>query len=85
MLLLQPEFGNYTSIKHPEFYFQEGERIDFFCPLCMQNLDDTVYENLVHMTKLDNQGVEHEVYFSRIAGDLNTYQVSDGFIQYLDN
>ena len=85
MLLLHPEVGNYSSIHHTQFYYEEGERIDFFCPLCMQNLDDTLNEDLVHLIMSDSEGSEHEIYFSRVAGELNIYQVSDGFIQFLDH
>lgn len=77
LLLLHPEVGNYTSMKHPDFKFQEGERIDFFCPLCLQNLDAAIDENLVHVIMIDQKGMEHEVYFSRIAGERSTYQVSE--------
>lgn len=76
LLLLHPEVGNYSSIKHPQFNFQEGERVDFFCPLCLSNLDAAMDENLVHVIKVDQRGREHEVYFSRIAGEKSTYQVS---------
>ncbi len=75
LLLLHPENGDYTSIKHPQFYFQEGERIDFFCPLCLQNLDAAIDERLVHVIMIDSQHVEHEIYFSRIAGEQSTIQV----------
>jgi len=77
LLLLHPEVGNYTSIKHPDFHFSEGERIDFFCPICMQHLDAAINENLVHVIMVDEKGMEHEVYFSRIAGEKSTYQVSN--------
>jgi hypothetical protein len=77
LLLLHPEVGNYSSIKHPRFNFKEGERIDFFCPLCMSNLDAAIDENLVQVIMIDSLGGEHEVYFSRIAGEKITYQVSD--------
>ncbi|MEN8230332.1 MAG: hypothetical protein ABFS38_19375 [Bacteroidota bacterium] len=77
LLLLHPEIGNYTSIKHPQFYFREGERIDFFCPLCMQNLDAAIDENLIHVIMIDSQHIEHEIYFSRIAGEKSTIQVSE--------
>jgi len=76
-LLMHPEVGNYTSMKHPEFSFSEGDRIDFFCPLCMQNLDAAVDENLVHVIMVDQRGMESEVYFSRVAGEESTYHVSE--------
>lgn len=77
LLLLHPEVGNYTSIKHPEFHFEEGERIDFFCPICLQSLDAAIDENLVKVVMIDEKGNEQEIYFSRIAGEKSTYQVSD--------
>jgi len=77
LLLMHPEVGNYTSIKHPQFHFKEGERIDFFCPLCMNHLDAAIDENLVHVLMIDQKGTEHEVYFSRIAGEKSTYKVSE--------
>ena len=77
LLLLHPEVGNYTSIKHPLFEFQEGDRIDFFCPLCLQFLDGYIDENLVHVIMIDEHGKEHEIFFSRIAGEKSTYQISD--------
>lgn len=82
LLLLHPEVGNYTSLKHPDFNFQEGERIDFFCPLCMQHLDAAIDENLVHVIMIDKLHNEHEIYFSRVAGEQSTYQVSnDGVME----
>lgn len=76
LLLLHPEVGNYSSIIHPKFHMEGGDRIDFFCPLCMNSLDASLNENLVHVIMVDPQGREHEVYFSRIAGEKITYRVS---------
>ena len=78
LLLMHPEIGTYTSIKHPQFNFSDGERIDFFCPLCFQNLDAAVDENLVRVIMIDDLQNEHEIYFSRISGEKSTYKVSDG-------
>ncbi len=77
LLLLHPENGDYTSMKHPQFNFQEGERIDFFCPLCLQNLDAAIDENLVHVIMIDSHHVEYEIYFSRIAGEQSTLKISE--------
>lgn len=77
LLLLHPEIGNYSSIKHPHFQIKEGERIDFFCPICMQSLDAAMDENLVHVIMVDEKDRSHDIYFSRIAGEKSTYQVSE--------
>jgi len=74
---MHPESGNYSSIKHPQFHFEEGERVDFFCPICMQSLDAAMDENLVHVVMIDKLQTEHEIYFSRIAGEQRTYQISE--------
>ncbi len=77
IMLLHPEVGNYTSLIHPDFSVIEGERLDFFCPLCMNYLDAAIDENLVHMIMVDGQGTEHKVYFSRVADEQSPYRVSD--------
>lgn len=81
LLLLHPEVGNYTSIKHPDFHFKDGERVDFYCPLCLNHLDAAIDENLVHVLMIDQKGKKHKIYFSRIAGEKSTYKVSDDVIQ----
>lgn len=75
-MLLHPEVGIYTSIIHPQFNFEEGERIDFFCPICMSSLDASLNENLVQVIVVDSKGQESEVFFSRITGEKSTYRVS---------
>ena len=76
LLLLHPELENFTSIIHPKFHFEEGERIDFFCPLCMSSLDAALDETLVHVIKVNALGEEEGVYFSRITGTTSTYKAS---------
>ena len=76
LLLLHPEVGNYSSIKHPGFQFKEGERLDFHCPICQESLAAKLDKNLVHLLMIDESRTEHEIYFSRIAGEKSTYQVS---------
>jgi hypothetical protein len=77
LILLHPEIGNYSSVKHPSLKIKEGERIDFFCPICLQSLDASMEENLVYVIMIDEQNREHKIYFSRIAGEKSTYQVSE--------
>lgn len=43
----------------------------------MNYLDAAINENLVHMIMVDRQGIEHQVYFSRVAGEQSTYRISD--------
>ena len=55
---------------------KEGEQIDFFCPLCGHILKSDFDENLVQVIMTDQGDREHEIYFSRIAGEKSTYQVT---------
>ncbi len=76
LLLLHPMIGNYSSVKHPDFEFKEGDAIDFYCPLCTHSLSTDFDENLTYVVMIDDKGAEHDIYFSRIAGEKSTYQVS---------
>jgi hypothetical protein len=76
LLLLHPEIGNYTSIKHPKFQYEKGDAVDFYCPLCSHSLSTDFDENLTYVVMTDKQGKEYDIYFSRIAGEQSTYQVS---------
>ena len=75
LLLLHPEIGNYSSIKHPSFIYKDGDKIDFFCPLCQARLISAFDENLVYVIMIDTDSREYDIYFSRIAGEQSTYKV----------
>ena len=76
LLLLHPEIGNYTSIKHPTFKLTVGDPIDFYCPMCQHYLQSRLDKNLVHVIMIDKDKKEYDVYFSRIAGEQSTYKVA---------
>lgn len=77
LLMLDPELGKYSGAKHPGFEVQQGEKLEFYCPICSSNLAATgINENLVMILMLDEEDHEHEVYFSRIEGEESTYMVS---------
>ena len=76
LLLLHPEIGNYSSIKHPSFEYMKGETLDFSCPLCGISLQSKLDTNLVHVLMIDKDMKEYDIFFSRIAGEKSTYMVS---------
>ena len=83
-MMMHPEGDTYKSVKHPLFHSGEGDRIDFFCPICMQSLDASLEENLVQVLMIDSTGNEQMIFFSRMSGDPDSYQVaSKDLIQYL--
>jgi uncharacterized protein YbaR (Trm112 family) len=77
LLLLSPQIGNYSSIKHPSFGIREGEFLIFYCPLCNTPLTSDIHKNLAHTAMQDETGKTFDVYFSQIAGEHSTYK-TDG-------
>jgi predicted RNA-binding Zn-ribbon protein involved in translation (DUF1610 family) len=76
LILLHPELGNYSLIKHSNFDIQDGEIIDFYCPYCGEMLKSEKHENLAKILIRDENGNEGEVHFSRIAGQHATYKIT---------
>jgi len=77
ILLLHPQIGNYSSVKHPSFEYSTGEKLDFFCPVCSKSLKSDIHENLARLIMIDENGKKFDVYFSQVAGEHSTYK-TDG-------
>jgi len=81
ILLLNPKLGNYSITSHPSLHFEEGELIDFFCPVCHASLAaDKINSNLVRIIMTDEEGEQYDVYFSRIIGEESTFKIQDNNI-----
>jgi hypothetical protein len=74
LLLLHPQIGNYSSIKHPSFEFNKGDILGFFCPLCSSALKSDIHQNLAMVTMVDETGKYIDVYFSQVVGEHSTYE-----------
>jgi hypothetical protein len=78
ILLLNPELGNYDLIHHSTIEFQEGEMLDFICPVCRADLTATeIHKNLVRIIMIDENKKELDVYFSKICGEHSTFLIHD--------
>jgi hypothetical protein len=77
LLLLNPQIGNYTSLKHPSFVIQTGESLEYFCPLCNTSLISDIHKNLAHVIMEEKSGDYHDVYFSQVVGEHSTFE-TDG-------
>lgn len=73
LMLLSPQIGNYTSIKHPAFKIQEGEHLEYYCPLCNAPLMSDIHKNLAHVILQDEFGKTSDVYFSQVVGEQSTF------------
>ncbi|MCD4676004.1 MAG: hypothetical protein K8S18_08425 [Desulfobacula sp.] len=78
LLLVSPELGNYSVIHHASLNYVEGQHIDFFCPVCHENLGmKKLSSDLAEVIMVDENGNEYEIIFSEIAGKKCTYKVKN--------
>jgi len=75
LILLHPEVGNYSCIKHPDFTIEENEAIELICPCCHKSLATDFDSNLSYLTLLEGKK-QFDIYFSRICGEESTFLVN---------
>jgi len=75
LIMLHPEIGNYTVLKHPNFDVPKGEMLEFHCMYCNKQLLSERSKNLAKILMVDENGKEYEIHFSRIAGQHLTYKI----------
>ena len=81
LLSLHPELGNYTVRKHRDFDFEEGDELDFYCPICHAELASKLHSNLAKIVMVDEKYNEFEILFSRKAGERSTYKIEGETMQ----
>ncbi len=81
LILLNPQIGNYESVTHPSFVIEDGDLLDFYCPVCHHSLEADFDPNLTFVRMIDEKNKENDIYFSRIAGEQSTYQVSENKVR----
>ena len=75
LVLLHPELGNYSVKTHPDFKYETGDIINFYCPICHHNLDSSKHINLARMVMIDDKGQEFDIYFSKVTGEKSTMKM----------
>ncbi len=77
MLLLNPELGNYSYISAPDLKFAKGEKVDFYCPVCCEDLvAKGINPNLINVRMKDGDS-EYDVYFSSVVGEHLTFKIHE--------
>ena len=85
MILFNSELGNYITETNPEFKVKEGEKYDFFCPICHEKLAAGIHDNLSRIILIDQDNKHYEVLFSKIAGEKSTYKIIGESIEFYGN
>lgn len=78
ILLLNPELGNYSYISSPDLKFEDGEKVEFMCPVCCENLEaSSINKDLVEVVMVDVDQKKYHVFFSSIAGEHTTFKIEE--------
>lgn len=77
LVLLHEEIGNYTVAMSSSLTIDNGEEVNFFCPVCNESLNNMQGVNLASFTRIDEAGEESTIVISRIYGERCTFQVDD--------
>lgn len=76
IMLVNPKLGNYHYVSSPDLKFEDGEKVEFMCPVCCENLSaKEINDDLVDVIMIDKENREFHVYFSSIAGEHTTFKI----------
>ncbi len=78
IIMLSAELGDYSIKSNQKIDFKPGELIDFFCPLCYADFNAEEFDkNLARVIRIDKNGNETDIVFSKIYGEKCTYTIYD--------
>lgn len=82
LLMMSPVIGDYEYFHHNKFVLNDGEKVDFECPICQIDLTSSQNADfaMIHMVGVED-GSEYELYFSKIAGNKSTYIVANDAVE----
>jgi hypothetical protein len=75
IVLLHPELGNYEVVKHKSFSYEDGEHLEYRCPICHKKLASDIHDNLARIIYIDETEQEYNVLFSMVAGEKSTFKM----------
>lgn len=75
LISLHPQLGNYTITKHANFTFEDGEELDFYCPICHAEFSSAMHGSLAKIIMIDENLNEFEILFSKKAGQQSTFKI----------
>ena len=81
IIMLNPTPGEYNYESEPPIEFAKGERLDFHCPSCSENLQSEKFTDFVSIVLKPVDEIEFEVLFDRAAGQHTTYVMTEDMIE----
>ncbi len=80
-IFLDPNLGKYEFYYDYSHHFKDGEKVNFYCPDCEQNLQSKKHSDYVEILMVVSKDVKFEVLFSRIYGVKRTYLVMEDYVE----
>lgn len=78
IIMLSSKLGDYKVRSNKKITYKPGDLVNFICPLCYENLNASEYDkNLAKVIKVNENGEESEIIFSKIYGEKCTYSIHD--------
>ncbi len=68
--------GDYELVLPEGIVLEKGQKWEFSCPICRENLTSAADGNIATIRLFDEEGKEHAVFFSKIAGEHCTFVVN---------
>ena len=86
LIMMSPKVGDYSYLHHDKFQLEQGEMLDFECPICQADLSSVENEGhaMIYMVGAEDN-FEFELYFSRTTGKGNTYLVAHEGVETYGN
>ncbi len=83
LFYFSPDPGDYFYQTDETVKIKNGDRWMFACPICRKDLTSRFSNDLANFISIDEDGNEHVLVFSKLAGEHATFDVSpdgmDGF------
>ncbi|MDD2564432.1 MAG: hypothetical protein PHU27_09485 [Salinivirgaceae bacterium] len=80
VFLFSPSLGDYSISHHHSFETEDGEQVDFHCPICNHNLSVEDGDKFARVL-LREDDKEYFVVFSKTKGERCTYKMSNNQIE----
>lgn len=77
LALFSPRVGNYSVILPPDFPIQEGQRANFHCPVCSEDLTSPANSKFGELGRDRAEGGQDRIAFHRTFGKQATFVVTE--------
>lgn len=78
-IYLDPTLGKYAYTYDYSSIFKKGEKVEFYCTHCDNNLESAKHPDYVEIIMSVSEDVEFEILFSRIYGTKKTYLIDENY------